>query len=59
MPSWFARVRLWAGVLRDSGRVWVGNAWNARKSSPDWIANLMGRPYFWASYLNIGRMCMG
>ena len=56
MPSWFARARSWAGVPRDSGRVWVGNAWNARKSLPDWFANLMERPYFWTSYLNIGRM---
>lgn len=56
MLNWFARVRLWAGVLRDSGRVWVGNARNAHKSLPDCFANLMERPYFWTSYLNIGRI---
>jgi hypothetical protein len=49
-------VKLWAGVLRDLGRLWVGNVWNARKSLPDWFVNLVERPDFWASYLNIGRM---
>jgi hypothetical protein len=56
MPSWFVRAKLWAGVLRDLGRLWVGNAWNARKSLPDWFVNLVGRPYFWVFYLNIGRV---